>query len=108
MKDHRPRRGEDAAENKTGLRHCPLAAGRLGYISCVSCGRDFETQGPPSKRASIALDLKMRRRRKKRRYPGFAIKTTLGIEQLVNQFAKGDRYARRDLMDITKELVSIC
>ena len=31
-------------------------------------------------------------------------RATLGIEQLVNQFAKGDRYARRDLMDMAKEL----
>src|SRR5437899_4850987 len=31
-------------------------------------------------------------------------KAVLGIEQLVNQFAKGDRNARRDLMDMAKEL----
>jgi hypothetical protein len=31
-------------------------------------------------------------------------KAILGIEQLVNQFAKGDRYARRDLMDMAREL----
>jgi len=28
----------------------------------------------------------------------------LGIDQLVHQFAKGDRYARRDVMDMAKEL----
>jgi len=31
-------------------------------------------------------------------------KAILGIEQLVNQFAKGDRHARRDLMVMAKEL----
>jgi hypothetical protein len=39
----------------------------------------------------------MRRRRQKGRYPGFAIKGH-------SKFANGDRYARRDLMDIAKEL----
>jgi hypothetical protein len=29
---------------------------------------------------------------------------TAGIEQLVTQFAKGDRYARRDIMDIAQKL----
>jgi hypothetical protein len=38
VKDHRSRRGQHAAENKTGLRHCPLAARQLSYISCVSSG----------------------------------------------------------------------
>lgn len=31
-------------------------------------------------------------------------KATLGIEQLVHQFAKGDRHARRDLMDMAPKL----
>ncbi len=31
-------------------------------------------------------------------------KAVIGIEQLVNQFAKGDRHARRDLMDIAAKL----
>jgi hypothetical protein len=31
-------------------------------------------------------------------------KATLGIEQLVTQFAKGDRYARRDIMDMAAKL----
>lgn len=31
-------------------------------------------------------------------------KAVLGIEQLVNQFAKGDRHARRDLMDMAAKL----
>jgi len=35
-------------------------------------------------------------------------KAVVGIEQLVNQFAKGDRHARKDLMDIAQNLVWIC
>ena len=31
-------------------------------------------------------------------------KAAAGIEQLVNQFAKGDRYARRDLFELVGEL----
>jgi hypothetical protein len=31
-------------------------------------------------------------------------KAIIGIEQLVNQFAKGDRHARRDLMDMAAKL----
>ena len=31
-------------------------------------------------------------------------KATLGIKQLINQFANGDRHARRDLMDYCARL----
>ena len=31
-------------------------------------------------------------------------KAAAGIEQLVNQYAKGDRYARRDLIDLANKL----
>ena len=34
-------------------------------------------------------------------------KAAAGIEQLVNQFAKGDRHARRDLLAPTDELTTV-
>ena len=69
-------------------------------------------KGRPRKNASIAPDLKKaleealnkKVRAKKGETQVLLSKATLGIEQLVNQFAKGDRYARRDLMDMAKEL----
>jgi hypothetical protein len=33
----------------------------------------------------------------------FLTRTALGIDQLLNQFAKGDRHARRDLMDMAEK-----
>lgn len=33
----------------------------------------------------------------------FLTRTALGIDQLLNQFAKGDRYARRDLIEMASE-----
>jgi hypothetical protein len=69
-------------------------------------------KGRPRKRASIAPDLKKLledglKKKVKAKNGDTQVsltRATLGIEQLLNQFAKGDRYARRDLMDIAKEL----
>jgi len=69
-------------------------------------------KGRPRKNASIAPDLKKiledalnkKVKVKKGETQVWLSKATLGIEQLVNQFAKGDRYARRDLMDMAREL----
>ncbi|HWG97211.1 MAG TPA: DUF5681 domain-containing protein [Nitrospira sp.] len=69
-------------------------------------------KGRPRKNASIAPDLKklledgLKKKVKAKNGDNHVLlsRATLGIEQLLNQFAKGDRYARRDLMDIAKEL----
>jgi Family of unknown function (DUF5681) len=69
-------------------------------------------QGRPRKKPSMAPDLKKALEdalnakvtlTKDRRAQTLS-KAKLGIEQLVNQFAKGDRYARRDLMAYAREL----
>ena len=69
-------------------------------------------KGRPRKDATIAPDLKkaledaLNKKVKVKRGEAQVLlsKAVLGIEQLVNQFAKGDRNARRDLMDMAKEL----
>jgi hypothetical protein len=69
-------------------------------------------KGRPRKNAGIAPDLKKaledalnkKVKVKKGEAEVSLSKAILGIEQLVNQFAKGDRYARRDLMDMAREL----
>jgi len=69
-------------------------------------------KGRPRKDATIAPDLKKaledaldkKVRVKRGEAQVLLSKAVLGIEQLVNQFAKGDRNARRDLMDMAKEL----
>lgn len=69
-------------------------------------------KGRPRKNAGIAPDLKKaleealnkKVKVKKGDAQVSLTRAALGIEQLVNQFAKGDRHARRDLMDIAKEL----
>jgi hypothetical protein len=69
-------------------------------------------KGRPRKTASMTPDLKKaleealnkKVKVKKGETQVSLTKAALGIEQLVNQFAKGDRYARRDLMDMAKEL----
>src|SRR5258708_5239828 len=69
-------------------------------------------KGRPRKEATIAPDLKKaledalnkKVKVKKGEAQVLLSKAVLGIEQLVNQFAQGDRHARRDLMDMAKEL----
>ncbi|MEO6781549.1 MAG: DUF5681 domain-containing protein [Bradyrhizobium sp.] len=69
-------------------------------------------KGRPRKNASIAPDmkklledgLKKKVKAKNGDTQVWLTRATLGIEQMLNQFAKGDRYARRDLMDIAKAL----
>lgn len=69
-------------------------------------------KGRPRKNVGIAPDLKKaleealnkKVKVKKGDTQVSLTKAALGVEQLVNQFAKGDRYARRDLMDMAKEL----
>jgi hypothetical protein len=69
-------------------------------------------KGRPRKNAGIAPDLKKaleealnkKVRAKRGEAQVLLSKANLGIEQLVNQFAKGDRHARRDLMDMAKQL----
>jgi len=69
-------------------------------------------KGRPRKNASIAPDLKKaleealnkKVKVKKGEAQVLLSKANLSIEQLVNQFAQGDRHARRDLMDMAKQL----
>jgi len=49
---------------------------------------------------ALSKKLKLRQGEQER----FVSKGALGIEQLVNQFAKGDRYARRELIALAKTL----
>jgi Family of unknown function (DUF5681) len=75
-------------------------------------GQSGNPQGARRKNRSLALDLKAvleralaqkvtLRQGEKARIVNMA---TAGIEQLVAQFAKGDRYARRDILDLAHEL----
>jgi hypothetical protein len=69
-------------------------------------------QGRPRKDATLAPDLKKALEDalnkkvpvKSGERQVLVSKAVIGIEQLVNQFAKGDRHARRDLMDIAAKL----
>jgi hypothetical protein len=75
-------------------------------------GQSGNPKGARPKASSIAPDLKtvleralsktvtLRQGEKGR----IVTMATAGIEQLVNQFAKGDRHARRDLMDLAPKL----
>ena len=75
-------------------------------------GQSGNPKGAKRKKPSIALDLKavferafsktvtLRQGEKEQIVTKFAA----GIEQLVNQFAKGDRHARRDLMAMADKL----
>jgi hypothetical protein len=65
-----------------------------------------------SRKTSIAPDLKVSLERalsqrvtlRQGEKEQIVTKAAAGIEQLVNQFAKGDRYARRDLIDLAGRL----
>ena len=75
-------------------------------------GQSGNPKGAPPKPRSIALDLKalfehalsakvtLRQGERER----IITKAAAGIEQLVNQFAKGDRHARRDLFALAERL----
>jgi Family of unknown function (DUF5681) len=75
-------------------------------------GQSGNPEGARRKAPSIAPDLKtvleralskkvtLRQGEKER----IVTMATAGIEQLVTQFAKGDRHARRDLMDLARKL----
>jgi hypothetical protein len=69
-------------------------------------------KGRPRKQPSVLLDLKQILEDALKKQVALAgdgkrrtlSKAALGIEHLVNQYAKGDRNARRDLMQFAKEL----
>jgi Family of unknown function (DUF5681) len=75
-------------------------------------GQSGNPQGARRKTSSIAPDLKalleraLRKKVKLRQGEKEKIITMAeaGMEQLVNQYAKGDRYARRDLIDLAHKL----
>jgi hypothetical protein len=75
-------------------------------------GQSGNPQGAKRKKPTIAADLKATLERALRakvtlwqgQKQRIATKVEAGIEQLVNAFAKGDRYARRDLIDLCGKL----
>jgi len=75
-------------------------------------GQSGNPKGTRRKKTSIAADLKASLERALNRTVTLSqgekeqiiTKAQAGIEQLVNQFAKGDRYARRDLIDLANTL----
>ena len=91
---------------KVGPGHPPLESQfKKGAPSPHPGGRPRKdaTLAPDLKKAlEDALNKKVRVKRGEKQV--LLSKAVLGIEQLVNQFAKGDRNARRDLMDMAKEL----
>jgi hypothetical protein len=74
-------------------------------------GQSGNPKGTRRKKSSIARDIKASLERalnktvtlKQGEKEQIVTKAQAGIEQLVNQFAKGDRYARRDLIDLAKK-----
>ena len=75
-------------------------------------GQSGNTKGTRRKKSSIAADIKASLERalnktvtlRQGEKEQIVTKAQAGIEQLVNQFAKGDRYARRDLIDLANKL----
>jgi Family of unknown function (DUF5681) len=75
-------------------------------------GQSGNPKGAKRKPPSVAPDLKLSLERalstkvklKQGEKEQFVTKAAAGIEQLVNQFAKGDRHARRDLIALADKL----
>jgi hypothetical protein len=75
-------------------------------------GQSGNPKGARRKRSSIGPDLKALFERalsgkvtlRQGEQEKIITKAAAGIEQLVNQFAKGDRHARRDLLDLAARL----
>lgn len=75
-------------------------------------GQSGNPKGARRKQLSIALDLKALLERalskkvtlRQAEQENIVTKAAAGIEQLVNQFAKGDRHARRDLIVLANKL----
>jgi hypothetical protein len=94
------------SEYKVGPGHPPLETRfKKGCPSPYPKGRPRKsaTMAPDLKKAlEDALNKKVRVKRGEAQV--LLSKATLGIEQLANQFAKGDRHARRDMMDMADRL----
>jgi hypothetical protein len=90
----------------------PVGPGRPPKEYRFKPGQSGNPKGAPRKPRSIAPDLKALFERalsakvtlRQGERQKIITKAAAGIEQLVNQFAKGDRHARRDLFDLAERL----
>ena len=111
MKPHRPDK-HSVTRSEAPSEVYRVGPGRPPKEYQFKKGQSGNPKGACRKSTSIAPDIKalleraltkkvtLRQGEKEK----FVTKAAAGIEQLVNQFAKGDRYARRDLIDLANKL----